>query len=74
MPFVPFESVDTDAATSGVLVGANFMKKMLMHEGHTEHDALELIASIRRLTEGENPVDDGLVLIRNMKESANGSR
>lgn len=74
MPWVPYESFDTDAARSSVLVGANFLKKMLMDEGYTEQDALERIASLRRLTEGDTPVDDGLVLIRQMKEMSSGSR
>ena len=67
MPFVPFESFDTDVSKASVLVGARFLKKMLMDEGFTEQDALASIASLRRMTEGDNPIDDGLVLIRHRK-------
>jgi len=51
MPFVPFES---ETAPIAVLVGARFLKESMMAQGHSEEDALEYIASCRRLEENRS--------------------
>jgi hypothetical protein len=55
MPFKPYESVDV-AHPDGfrVLAGAGFIKSILIERGWSEMDALEYIASLRRLDEVTN--------------------